>query len=599
MASQRRTVLMILCLLAFLPALAWADVPAASRKIDALVDANLKKLGIAPNPLTTDEQFVRRIYLDIAGRIPTQDEASAFLLSSDPDRRSKLIDKLLDSEGYVSHWFHFWADLLRAKTRLAPQVFGGPYLEWIKSSLRENKPYDQMVYELLTSKGRIYDDPAAGYYLRDPGMPLDNLSNTIRIFLGTQIGCAQCHDHPYDKWTQMEFYEMSAYTYGVQTKLKGGGLKAGKLRREVEELAREQKVSKDVQTAIQRIFQLNGNGVSENKFLKLKLPDDYKYQDAKPGSVVAASVIFGDKPEVTEGQSPREAMAKWLTSPANPRFAQTIANRLWKAVMGVGQLEPVDDVRDDSKAENPELLAFLTTEMVRTKFDLKASLRALYNTQAYQRQAHRRDVALDEVYHFPGPTLRRMTAEQVWDSLLTLSNDKIDATRPELPKPPEVLTLDLHSATAEQVLEAAKQFSKEKGKIQKAFYGANIKGFARASDMPSPAPPGHFLREFGQSDREIVDGANLEPSITQALALLNGPVSRNLTTKTSPLMRKLELAKDPEQKVRVLWLSMYSRLPSRGEEFAAVRELKESGELAGTQNLVWALINTREFLYIQ
>jgi len=183
-----------------------------SEKIDALIEEGYKTHKITPNGPTTDEAFVRRIYLDIIGRIPSMEEAKAFLDSAEAGKRAKLIDQLLDSEGYVSNWYNWWADILRMETGLRGDA-GQAYAAWVKDSLRNNKPYDQFVRDLITADGYVWDNGAVGYYLRDAGMPLDNMSNTTQIFLGTRLACAQCHNHPFDKWTQKDYYEMAAFTF--------------------------------------------------------------------------------------------------------------------------------------------------------------------------------------------------------------------------------------------------------------------------------------------------------------------------------------------------------------------------------------------------
>src|ERR1051326_2560428 len=196
-----------------------AEIQAAARNIDQYLQAGYKEHKVQPNPPANDDVFLRRIYLDIVGRIPTGPETLAFRDDHDPNKRAKLIDKLLDSEGYVHHNFTWWADLLRIQSGNRPGAYGGQaYANWIKQSLRENKPYDKIVYELITADGFPWENGASGFYLRDDGMPLDHMATTVQIFLGTSLQCAQCHDHPFDKWSQLEFYEMAAFTYGVQTR---------------------------------------------------------------------------------------------------------------------------------------------------------------------------------------------------------------------------------------------------------------------------------------------------------------------------------------------------------------------------------------------
>jgi hypothetical protein len=184
------------------------DVAAAAAKIDALVEGVLAKQGRKPNEAIDDATFVRRAYLDIAGRVPTIEEAENFHGSDYPRKRQQLITDLLESEGHMSHAYNYWADVLRINSALgigAGQAEAA-YQLWVKEAIRTNKPYDQFVRELVSARGMIWDNGAVGYYIRDRGMPLDNMSNTVRIFLGVRLECAQCHNHPFDKWTQMDFY---------------------------------------------------------------------------------------------------------------------------------------------------------------------------------------------------------------------------------------------------------------------------------------------------------------------------------------------------------------------------------------------------------
>ncbi|MEM7015645.1 MAG: DUF1549 domain-containing protein [Verrucomicrobiota bacterium] len=193
----------------------------AAKQIDGMVNAKLAAEGMEPNPMTSDSEFVRRAYLEISGTIPTFDQTLDFLESTERDKRKLLIDQLLDSEGFVSHSFNQYADMLRLKTRTNDFWIFDTYVAWVKESIAENKPYDEFVRQLLTSKGRLWDDPASGYFLRDRGMPLDNLSTTVGLFLGTEITCAQCHDHPFKDWTQMDFYRLAAFLGQRQDRLYG------------------------------------------------------------------------------------------------------------------------------------------------------------------------------------------------------------------------------------------------------------------------------------------------------------------------------------------------------------------------------------------
>ncbi|MBU6178453.1 MAG: DUF1549 domain-containing protein, partial [Verrucomicrobia bacterium] len=212
-----------------------AELAALPQKADLTVDEKVKRkqeieremLMCVPNPLTNDNQFLRRVYLDITGRIPTYDEAESFLNDRSPTKRAAVIDKLLDSEGFAMRMYNYYSDLLRIREGITMMGNGDlkvdPYMEWIKQSIREDKPYDDMVRELLTAKGKIWEEPAVGYLVSDQGMRLCNLSNTFTIFMGTEITCAQCHDHPFEEVFQMDFYKMAAFMGGTETSARGGG----------------------------------------------------------------------------------------------------------------------------------------------------------------------------------------------------------------------------------------------------------------------------------------------------------------------------------------------------------------------------------------
>ncbi len=588
-----------------------ASMSTAVAEIDRLVEADYKANSVTPNAPATDEQFLRRVYLDVAGRIPTFEEARDFLASTDPAKRAHLIDKLLDSPAFVSNMYNFYADLLRVQTRPQGKVPGADYIDWVKQSIAENKPYDQFVYQMLTAKGQPFEDGATGYMLRDSGMPLDNMSNTVRIFLGTQIGCAQCHDHPFEKWTQREFYSLAAYTAGTDTRTRPdnvGGLK--KL------VAKEQ--DKDVQKIVQRIIQVSSYGVTDTPKKVLHLPDDYKYKDAKPKDPVSPATIFGGDANITGSDVPREVFAKWLTARDNPRFAPVIANRLWKRLMGVGLFEPVDDITDDTKAANQPLMAYLAHYMLDINFDTKHYLRTVLNTKMYQRQSSREEPKKAEPYRFAGPALRRMSAEQVWDSLLTLIVPDLDtrsgaALGYAVGKTP-LPEIDIRGKTPEQIIAIAKEMIAKKGEmkqdmkqeIKKQFVGDSdgkyrgIPGmFVRASEGPSPAPAGSFLRQFGQSDREVVDGAEREATVMQALAMLNGPlIQQGVLNKQGMLARHIDAAATPDQKFDVVFLSILSRKPTEHDRFIASEELRRN-PAAAYQNIAWSLVNTREFIFVQ
>ena len=545
----------------FVSAKSAVDVTAASRQIDSILAADWQKNNLKGNPATDDTTFVRRIYLDVIGRIPTTREADEFLASKDADKRAKLIDKLLNSEAYVQHFFNYWADVLRLTSNgnQTGQITGAAYASFVKDSLRANKPYDQFVRDMVAAQGKAWDNGAIGYYMRDRGMPLDNMANTVRVFLGTRIECAQCHNHPFDKWTQMQFYKMAAFTYGVQTQDYSGGTMDGVrgLLREQEdairasykepqrpqrprfdgkmtkeerakmekEFARLQKdyeekmklVNKQREEARQKIrkeqrgYQEAMNDVRNTMRYtsvssadrKVTLPHDYQYSDAKPRAAVEPGAMMGHECITQPGETPLQAYARWMTSAENPRFTTVIANRLWKRAFGLALIEPLDEIMDTSVPMIPELQKHLEKLVVDMKYDMKSVLRVLYNTKAYQAQASREEYAPGSVYHFTGPLLRRMSAEQMWDSFVTLINPSPDminqANRDAMEQrilQAKKIADSVESLSAEEALtglkKAAEVYSKnrERTEVQQKLYAESRAASKEARDAADAMPEG-------------------------------------------------------------------------------------------------------------
>ena len=567
-------------------------------KIDGFIDAAIAKAGIRPPQKADDDVFMRRAYLDIIGRAPSYDEAKEYLEDRDFKRRQKLIDKLLDHPGRVSHEFNYWADILRSTSSLNNNASGGPYIEWVKEQFKSNVPFDRFTYDLLTASGPYTKNGAVGYYVRDNGMPLDNASNTIRIFLGTQLGCAQCHDHPFDKWTQMEFYEMAAFTYGLNLRDDHPRL------RELNEKARELRRTEDREDF--RLAQRIGNFTrslawgAKDTSGTLRLPHDYKYSDAKPNEAVKPFAIFDPPPPDSADLTPRQKYAKWMTSKENPRFAKVVANRYWKRAFGIGLIEPHDEITDDTKPFNPELMAYLEQLMKDVNFDLKEYQRVIFNTKAYQREAIREQLKEGEQPLFAGPLLRRMTAEQLWDTLVTLTVPNVDKPTVE-----SLGTLDsasnesiLDRYTADQIVENIKKGSGGMMAMMGMDNGNGRNALVRASELPSPAPPGHVLERFGQSDRQLIETASIDPSVTQVLNLMNGWIDKVLLKKQSVLYENVMNARSNIEKINVIWLSILGRNATPVERAMALNEVKDTGDFA-FYNLVWAMLNSREFIFIQ
>lgn len=708
----------------FILSVVHAAVLPEAAKIDSLLAADWQKNGLQANPMASDDVLVRRLYLDIAGRIPSLQERQDFIASNDPQKRAKLIDQLLGSDGYTSHLFNYWADVLRLTDNTKGRITAEAYEEWMKKELKANTPYDQLVKKLLTTEGGAWDSGSIGFYQRDENK-LDHLAYTVQVFLGTSIVCAQCHNHPFDKWTQKDYYGMAAFTYGMDTKGGANEIKlpkrqqgtkqlpeflakmsqkdrraymkehpeeVAKLREEAKKPTASAEDMQQVRKALGDIMKpLRYTSISYDEGKKPKLPDDYKYADGKPGETIEARVMFGHHVKPMEGQTQLQAFADWMTSPENPRFTTVIANRMWKKVFGLGLIEPVDEMMDSTVAANPALMDYLSQVMIEKKYSLKSYLRVLYNTDAYQRMASTQEVPLGETYHFTGPTLRRMSAEQVWDSMVTLTkgnldgavddenarlhqylddlamflstmkekgpegiiaaakqgmeqrkaNDqKLDELRAKMAAQKETGTASpadakmlanaankLRRETTNDLLEnllgaeraedlirgynpqrnqvkrpmidkaALSSLTKEQRKEALRSSNNNVMA-ARASELPSPSRPGHFLRTFGQSDREVIDNANRDASVPQALTLLNGPVAEVLTSPVSKLSQEIAKAGSTDQKVALLYEALLSRRPTNNERAMLSRVVNERGAQA-IPDITHALLTGSQFLFIQ
>ncbi len=586
------------------------EAAASAAEIDRLVDVKLAAVGQRPNPLAGDELFLRRVYLQVAGRIPTLPEAHAFLESMSANRRQELIDELLSSPDYVSNMYNMWAETLRLVQSPQPNIVADPYLAYVKESIRDNKQYDQWVYEMLTADGKTWENPAAGYQLRDEGMPLPYVDNTVRVFLGTQIGCAQCHDHPFDHWTQHQFYELAAFTAGTRTRSSGGDMMAAKGKprgNKSQSLIKEAQAKYPngrVPGPLQRVARANAYNVAEVK-AALRLPHDYAYDDAKPKTVVEPAVLWGEVPKTASGKSGREQFAAWLTSAENPRFSQTIVNRLWRRFMGAGLIDPIDDIRDDSVCVNEPLQKHLCAELIRLDFNLKELTRTILYSKSFQREATDYQVTSGEPYYFPGPVVHRMTAEQVWDSILTLAvHNAWPFQRPTAKDIAPTIELDLASATLETLEAVTQKYSSTyfqaayRRSLAPHAYQGNV--LCRASELPSPMPAGHFLRQFGQGDRETIDGGDSTATVPQILAMLNGPITHVMLETGSAIYDNVTAAESSRDAIDSIFISLLTRKPTSEDRKLAASEISRASRPGeGYGNMIWALLNTKEFLFVQ
>lgn len=591
-----------------------------TRYIDELIYTSLRSKRIQATREVDEYTYVRRLYLTVIGRIPTQGELFEFLEDRDRNKRDKLIQKLLNSEGYVNHQVNWWMDMLRVLDR--PQGaninLGGVYRKWLRDALRENKPYDDIVRELVGSTGNLYDDGAAiSFYIRDRGMQEDNLSHMIRVFLGTRLQCAMCHDHPFDRWTQKEFYQLTAFTSGVgQVRDNELNKKIGQLNRIISREASPNSGTfnnwrNQVRDSLQYGLDNNGTG-------QIKLPRDFAESNGNPGDTVYAKAIFTPKP-VFDPKLPnnksRMVLAEWITSEDNPRFTTMIANRIWKHVFGAALIEPIDTMMDDTLPSNVELMKYLERLMVSVNYNMKEYMRIILNTKLFQREALREDFKSLEEYTFAGPMVRRMTGEQIWDSLVTLVYNDIDKpSRVYLHNQQDYSVIyerykDMNAsdiyADFEQLVADNPGNRNFLGMVTKLMSSSEPakpikdRNLVRSSYLQSPAPGGHLIRQFGGSDRQQIDNSNSEPNTTQVLNLLNGFVEKNiLANKGADFIELMKDEKSKNKQIENVFLSILGRKPN-SRELADLKGFLDEGDNNSYKHVAWILLNSHEFIFIQ
>ena len=595
-----------------------AVIASAAADIDRLVSAVLVANKQTLNAPSTDEQFLRRIYLDAAGRVPTAAEATTFLASNAPDKRAKLIDELLYSSGYTMQMFNWMADLLRVKDTFAKAVPAFTFEDWLKARLSAGTPWDKLVSEMITADGRLSDNGATGFMLFDAEMPLDGVSNLMTTFLGTNMACAQCHDHPLAEWKQRDFYQMAAFFGATDGKDEAIGSAIKKAVRADASLPK---------AATLKIEQMNTFRMEDSDKQKLTFPKDYKYKDAKAGDPVTPALIAWSKGEKslpvynvnTKNPSQlRDEFARWLTSPQNPRFATNIANRIWKKAFGLGVIEPVNDIDDLAEASSPELMAHLTFVMKAAKFDLREVQRVIYNSKTYQASASATPDLDKAKYLFNGPLVRRLSAEQVWDSLIVTAvgtyADNVLLRRGDDLKAMALPAGKVTLAEIKNAVDRTKAAFSGSGKAgPKKVGGGSTMGLAngydgdkpvsrfslmlaRASELPQPSPETHFLRLWGQGDRLLADSATNDGSVPQVLQMMNGSVGKLVADVRSAAVMDAMKEKAPDAQVTSLYLSYLSRKPTAKELGAASQSLADGLALT---DLAWVLANTREFLFVQ
>lgn len=602
----------------------------AALGIDKLIASFYREKNLPVPEVANDATFMRRAFLVGVGRIPTAEEALSFLEIEDDTKRAALVGYLVKSPGHSSHMANWAFDLLRLRDSKPGGYHFDAYRHWVRTAMQENMPWDEFVESLVSTSGNGWDPETAavGYYTIDRGMPLDNLSSTMRIFLGTSMECAQCHDDPFGETERMDFYSLAAFTEG-QEEVNAGAFR--KLYRETRENRVENPAAYRLGNFINDMvygLSLEGGGAG-----RIQLPADYQYRDGSPGEMVGGRTPFGkvvrtsDRTEDGEG---RKKFADWIIHRTGPQFPGVIANRMWERVMGKGIYEPVDQYKDAAETVYPELTRYISQVMVDLDYDLRAFKHVLMLTKTFQFATNPNPSTLVGGDDFHGRKIERLTSEQLWDSLITLSDGNPDMKairKPDLrvniggtvlPNTDlvkftdEFLALETEAevrARFDELLEmvgsGGKKGKAKRGKKNDASEGGVAgKSYGRdapvrASELPSPAPQDHFLFTFGASGREVVGDASLEPNVGQVLTMMNGFVQRRLVNNDKAhLYKNLRGAGTDEERIRRVYIAILNRPPSDEELSWMLAELDAQGE-EGFRNIVSALVMSSEFLFLQ
>ncbi len=495
-----------------------AQMPPVRNFIDEKVFAKLRESGIPPSPVCDDATFIRRVTIDIAGRLPTLEEVQQFLADKDPNKRDKLIDRLLNSPDYAEYFANKWAAVLRIKREAAVSVRSNyAFRAWIRQAFLENKPYDQFVREILAASGEVGQHPPVTWY-RHVRQVHEQVEDMAQLFLGLRIQCARCHHHPFEKWSQQDYYGLAAFFSRV-------GRKAGRFPNE------------------ERIYHRRGKASAVNP---------------KTGRPVPPTGLDSKPLDIPEDQDPRHALVDWMTSPQNPFFARALVNRYWKHFMGRGIVEPEDDMRVTNPPSNPELLDALAQYFVQSGYDLKALIRTICQSTTYQLSSIPNQYNKQDKQNYSRYYPKRLHAEVLLDAIDQLTG------------------------------------------VKTRFGG--VPATMRAVALPDSGVNNYFLTVFGRPQGESACECerSSEANLAQSLHLLNSQEIHNKITSGSGLARRLAADKRPEEeKVREIYLRAYSRMPTAEELQVALQyiEKHKAQKHVAYEDIIWALINTKEFLF--
>jgi hypothetical protein len=490
--------------------------------VDDLVWKKLETLGITVSQPAEDHKFLRRVYLDLIGRIPTPEETRDFLADSRENRRELIIDSLLERPEYADFWANKWADLLRPNPYRVGIKAVFNYDQWIRDVFRENKPYDEFARELITAQGSTFRHGASTLY-RDR-RSADELGTLIsQLFLGIRLECAKCHHHPFEKWSQEDFYSFAAYFARVGRK--GTGL------------------SPPISGSEEIIFTAASGSVTH----------------PITGEVLPPRPLFGEARELADDdEDPRVPLAEWITSPDNDYFAQVAVNRVWGDLMGRGLVDPIDDLRATNPATNEALLAALGEDFRDSGFDLKHLLRTITTSYVYSLSSEPTERNIADTRNYSRYYRDRLRAEVLWDAVGDITGIPTDFAA--MPSGSRAMQLWTHRSTS------------------------------------------LFLDTFGRPDpnQDPPCERTTDTTVTQALHLMNSPeVHQKITSSNSRAAQLAESERSNSEIIEEIYLWVYTRLPDDEELQGALAWFEEVGDerRTATEDLMWALINTPEFVF--
>ncbi len=498
--------------------------PPENNFVDNLVWDKLQEMGIKPSGLCDDASFLRRASLDVIGTLPTATEAREFLSDVDSDKRARLVDRLLERPEYASYWSLLWADIMRVDANALGPNRSVAMVRWLREQFAHNRPYDQMAREILTARGNMQRIAPTAIYT-SLKQPTEAASAISQLFLGVRIECAQCHHHPFERWSQRDFYALAGFFTGIKQKSLPDGSSALVLT-----AARDLKHPR------------TGEMVPS---VGLGQPHEAEATEVDP----LAGLIERDR---------RERLAAWMTDSSNPFFARAIANRMWAHYFGRGLVEPVDDLRASNPATNEPLLDALAEHLRDTGYDLKAFTRTLLNSRVYQASGETNETNVADEQYFSHAESRALPAEVLLDAICQVTG------------------------------------SPEK------FNGWPLG--ARAIEVWDNRMPSYFFRIFGRPQRTTVCACERgnSPSISQALHLMNSPeLGAKISDRGGSARRWAEANWETNELLDEIYLTMLARQPTPAE-----RELMselfadlEANRQPAIEDIMWALMNSKEFLY--